>query len=84
MESLSEQLIIYGIVGLFFIVVLLIYVRKLKRESQIVDEKIDRTKIHVAEILNLVKQQKVEGLSYHFNTIEIGSGQYEFMSNYTL
>jgi thioredoxin reductase len=40
MESLSEQLIIYGIVGLFFIVVLLIYVRKLKRESQIVDEKI--------------------------------------------
>jgi alpha-L-rhamnosidase len=34
--------------------------------------------------LNLVKQQKVEGLSYHFNTIEIGSGQYEFMSNYTL
>jgi len=40
MESISEQLIIYGIVGLFFIVVLLIYVRKLKRESQIVDEKI--------------------------------------------
>jgi thioredoxin reductase (NADPH) len=40
MESLSEQLIIYGIVGLFFIVVLLIYVRKLKRESNIVDEKI--------------------------------------------
>jgi len=40
MESLSEQLIIYGIVGLFFIVVLLIYIRKLKRESQIVDEKI--------------------------------------------
>lgn len=28
--------------------------------AQIVDEKIDRTKIHVAEILNLVKQQKLE------------------------
>jgi len=40
MESISEKLIIYGIVGLFFIVVLLIYVRKLKRESKIVDEKI--------------------------------------------
>ena len=40
MESISEKLIIYGSVGLFFIVVLLIYVRKLKRESKIVDEKI--------------------------------------------
>jgi thioredoxin reductase (NADPH) len=40
MESLSEQIIIYGLVGLFFIVVLLIYVRKLKRESKIVEEKI--------------------------------------------
>lgn len=40
MESISEKLIIYGIVGLFFMVVLLLYVRKLKRESNIVDEKI--------------------------------------------
>ena len=40
MESISEKLIIYGIVGLFFMVVLLIYVRKLKRESKIVEEKI--------------------------------------------
>jgi len=32
--------------------------------------------------LNLVKQLKAEGLSYHFNLMEVGSGLYEFESNY--
>jgi len=40
MELLLEKIIIYGVVGIFLLGVLLVYVRKLKRESKIVEEKI--------------------------------------------
>ncbi len=40
MESFVEQIIIYGIVGIFLVVVIIVYVRKMKRESMIVEEKI--------------------------------------------
>ena len=40
MDILIEKIVIYGGVGIFLIVVVLVYVRKLKRESKVVDEKI--------------------------------------------
>jgi thioredoxin reductase len=40
MEILIEKLVIYGIVTLFLAVVVIIYIRKLRRESRIVEEKI--------------------------------------------
>jgi thioredoxin reductase len=40
MDLLLEKIIIYGVVGLFLIGVLLVYIRKLRRESRIVEEKI--------------------------------------------
>lgn len=40
MESFIEKIAIYGVVGLFLVGVILIYIRKLKRESKIVEEKI--------------------------------------------
>ncbi|MEE4286893.1 MAG: NAD(P)-binding domain-containing protein [Mariniphaga sp.] len=40
MESLWEKILIYGFVGIFLVVVIFIYIRKLRRESKIVEEKI--------------------------------------------
>lgn len=40
MEILIEKLVIYGIVILFLSIVVIIYIRKLKRESRIVEDKI--------------------------------------------
>ena len=40
MDVLTEKIIIYGAVGLFLFIVVYIYIRKLKRESKIVGEKI--------------------------------------------
>jgi len=40
MESLIEQLAIYGSAGLLLVVVLLIYIRKLRKDSKVVEEKI--------------------------------------------
>ncbi|NQU54241.1 MAG: 4Fe-4S dicluster domain-containing protein, partial [Bacteroidetes bacterium] len=40
MDILTEKIIIYGAVGLFLFAVVYIYIRKLSRESKIVDEKI--------------------------------------------
>ncbi len=44
MESLIEKIIIYGVVGIFLLVVLWVYIRKLHRESHIVEEKIKLAK----------------------------------------
>ena len=40
MELLIEKIVIYGSVGILLLVVFFIYIRKLKKESKIVDEKI--------------------------------------------
>ena len=40
MESHFEQILIYGIAGIFLAGVIIVYVRKLNRESKIVEEKI--------------------------------------------
>ncbi len=40
MESIIEKILIYGVVGIFLVVVFFIYIRKLRRESKIVEEKI--------------------------------------------
>ncbi len=40
MEIFSEKILIYGLVGFFFIIVLLVYIRKLKKESKEVEAKI--------------------------------------------
>lgn len=40
MESILEQLLIYGITGIFLVIVVIFYLRRLKKGSQIVDEKI--------------------------------------------
>ena len=40
MELLLEKIIIYGVIGIFLLGVLLVYIRKLRRESRIVEEKI--------------------------------------------
>jgi len=40
MELLLEKIVIYSIVGIFVLAVLLFYIRKLRRESRIVEEKI--------------------------------------------
>lgn len=40
MESILEKILIYGVVGFFLVVVFFIYIRKLQRESKIVEEKI--------------------------------------------
>ncbi|MGE0020629.1 MAG: NAD(P)-binding domain-containing protein [Draconibacterium sp.] len=40
MESILEQLLIYGITGIFLVMVVIFYLRRLKKGSQIVDEKI--------------------------------------------
>lgn len=44
MEILIEKLVIYGIVILFLSIVVIIYIRKLKRESRIVEDKIKLAK----------------------------------------
>ncbi|WP_297097763.1 NAD(P)-binding domain-containing protein [uncultured Draconibacterium sp.] len=44
MENLLEQILIYGAVVLFLLGVVFIYIRKLRRESRIVEEKIQRAK----------------------------------------
>jgi thioredoxin reductase (NADPH) len=44
MEILNEKIIIYGAVGFFLFIVFFIYIRKLKRESRRVDEKIEIAK----------------------------------------
>jgi len=44
MEVLLEKLIIYGIVGLFLTGVVIVYIRKLRRESRIVEDKIKLAK----------------------------------------
>ncbi|WP_372651445.1 NAD(P)-binding domain-containing protein [Draconibacterium sp.] len=44
MENLLEQILIYGAVAIFLLGVVFIYVRKLRRESKIVEEKIQRAK----------------------------------------
>ena len=44
MESFLEKILIYSVVGLFLVIVFYIYVRKLRRESKIVDEKIKLAK----------------------------------------
>ncbi len=44
MDVFIEKIIIYGIVGLFLTVVVLIYVRRLRRESKIVEDKIKLAK----------------------------------------
>ena len=40
MESHFEQILIYGVAGIFLVGVVLVYIRKLNRESKIVEEKI--------------------------------------------
>jgi thioredoxin reductase/ferredoxin len=40
MESLIEKLAIYGSAGLFLVAVIIIYIRKLRKESKVVEEKI--------------------------------------------
>lgn len=44
MEILIEKLVIYGIVGLFLTGVVIVYIRKLRRESRIVEDKIKLAK----------------------------------------
>ena len=44
MENLLEQILIYGAVAIFLLGVVFIYIRKLRRESKIVEEKIQRAK----------------------------------------
>src|SRR6186713_386495 len=44
MEVLLEQIIIYGIVALLIVLTIFLYVRKLKRNSSRVDEKIQKAK----------------------------------------
>ena len=44
MENLLEQILIYGAVVIFLLGVVFIYIRKLRRESKIVEEKIERAK----------------------------------------
>ncbi|WP_320111445.1 NAD(P)-binding domain-containing protein [Draconibacterium orientale] len=44
MESILEQIIIYGAVAIFLLGVVVVYIRKLRRESKIVEEKIQRAK----------------------------------------
>nr|WP_321358226.1 NAD(P)-binding domain-containing protein [uncultured Draconibacterium sp.] len=44
MENLLEQILIYGAVVIFLLGVVFIYIRKLRRESKIVEEKIQRAK----------------------------------------
>ena len=44
MENLLEQILIYGAVVIFLLGVVVIYIRKLRRESKIVEEKIERAK----------------------------------------
>jgi len=45
METLIEQIIIYGLVGIFCLVVIIIYVRKQKKDSRKVEEKIRQAKL---------------------------------------
>lgn len=40
MESVLEKIVIYGAVGIFLVVVFFMYIRKLRRESKVVEEKI--------------------------------------------
>ena len=60
MEVLIEQIVIYGGVALLCLVVVVIYLRKQKRESKSVEEKIEKAKkegrsdraiVHAEEIL---------------------------------
>ena len=44
MENLLEQIIIYGAVVIFLLGVVLVYIRKLRRESRIVEKKIQLAK----------------------------------------
>ncbi|WP_319482332.1 NAD(P)-binding domain-containing protein [uncultured Draconibacterium sp.] len=44
MESLLEQILIYGAVVIFLLGVVFVYIRKLRRESKIVEDKIQRAK----------------------------------------
>lgn len=44
MESVLEKIVIYGAVGIFLVVVFLVYIRKLRRESKVVEEKIKMAK----------------------------------------
>jgi thioredoxin reductase (NADPH) len=48
MESLIESLFIYGLAGLLCIVVVVFYLRKQKRSSRIVEEKIEKAKLEGA------------------------------------
>lgn len=45
MELLIEQILTYGLVIIFCLVIVFIYLRKQKRESRIVEEKIEKAKI---------------------------------------
>jgi thioredoxin reductase/Pyruvate/2-oxoacid:ferredoxin oxidoreductase delta subunit len=40
MESVLEKIVIYGAVGIFLVVVFFMYIRKLRRESKVVEQKI--------------------------------------------
>lgn len=44
LKNMSEQFIIYGIVFLFCAIILFIYLRKIKRESRIVEQKVVKAK----------------------------------------
>ena len=44
MGVLLEKIIIYGLTGIFLLIVFFLYIRKLRRESRIVSEKIERAK----------------------------------------
>ncbi|WP_319500965.1 hypothetical protein [uncultured Draconibacterium sp.] len=44
MENSLEQILIYGVVAIFLLGVVFIYIRKLRRESKIVEDKIQRAR----------------------------------------
>jgi len=49
MELLLEQILIYGLVIIFCLVIVFIYLRKQTRESKVVEEKIEKAiNVHLA------------------------------------
>ncbi|MBT6005735.1 MAG: hypothetical protein HOG79_08450, partial [Prolixibacteraceae bacterium] len=70
MDILVEKILIYGAVGLFLFIVVYIYIRKLKKESQVVGEKIkiakesikSLSKSAISEYLTDEKNEYLDGV----------------------